>query len=220
MPDGRLLRWPLALALLVHAVVLGALQAQRPGISAGSPDGAPSVRARVVAAPPAPLPEPAATTAAADPLIPPAVAQAVPAAPAPSAEPSQDAGAAQAVAAGLSSAKEQGGDFSGYFPRSMLTQGPRPRTSMEVPFPADIKGKVDMKVAVALYIDETGKVRNVRIETEPVAQAFVDAIRRTFDSARFQPGMIGDTPVRALVRVEVVFENDAGASGAPRQPGS
>ncbi|MGV3570195.1 MAG: TonB family protein [Ramlibacter sp.] len=92
-----------------------------------------------------------------------------------------------------------------YLPRGELTAAPRPLEPINVPFPAGIKGVVDLKVQLTLFIDEQGAVQRVRIDTPGVVEDFEQAIRETFARARFQPGEIDKVAVRSQVRIEVEF---------------
>ncbi len=103
-----------------------------------------------------------------------------------------------------------------YLTRGELTVAPRPLGTVDVPFPEDVVGLVDLKVQVTLFIDEEGEVRQVRIDTPQVAEPFERAIRASFGAARFSPGQVGDMPVRSQVRVEVAFAAPNAGTRRPR----
>ena len=61
------------------------------------------------------------------------------------------------------------------------------------------------RVVLRLYIDETGGVDALAAESADRTGAFEAAAREAFAAARFLPGMKDGVPVKALVRVEVLF---------------
>jgi TonB family protein len=61
------------------------------------------------------------------------------------------------------------------------------------------------RVVLRLYIDETGAVDAVSAESADRTGAFEAAAREAFAAARFLPGIKDGAPVKALVRIEVLF---------------
>lgn len=61
------------------------------------------------------------------------------------------------------------------------------------------------RVVLRLYVDETGQVDEVAIESGDPTGAFEASAREAFGAAHFLPGMKGGVPVKALVRIEVLF---------------
>ena len=61
------------------------------------------------------------------------------------------------------------------------------------------------RVVLRLYIDETGAVDAVAAESADRTGAFEAAAREAFAAARFLPGIKDGVPVKALVRLEVLF---------------
>ena len=61
------------------------------------------------------------------------------------------------------------------------------------------------RVVLRLYIDETGAVDAVAAESADRTGDFEAAAREAFAAARFLPGIKDGAPVKALVRVEVLF---------------
>jgi len=61
------------------------------------------------------------------------------------------------------------------------------------------------RVVLRLYIDEHGGVDAVAAESADRTGAFEAAAREAFAAARFLPGVKDGVPVKALVRVEVLF---------------
>ena len=61
------------------------------------------------------------------------------------------------------------------------------------------------RVVLRLYVDEDGSVESVAAESADRTGAFEAAAREAFAAARFLPGIKDGVPVKALVRVEVLF---------------
>jgi TonB family protein len=116
---------------------------------------------------------------------------------------------------GQGAAPERAPEEAPYLPRSQLTIGAKPLAPVDVAFPVDVKGVVELKVKLTLYIDEQGVVQRIRIDTPQVHPSFERAIRETFADVRFTPGEREGVPVRSQLRLEVEFE----APGS-RRPGS
>lgn len=100
-----------------------------------------------------------------------------------------------------------GDEFDAYVPRSRLETPPAPTTIVDVRSPEELKGVVDLRVEFTLFIDETGKVRRVRIETPGVHPAFERAIADSFEPVPFTPGRVDGEAVRSRIRLEVEFSN-------------
>ncbi|MCC2675757.1 MAG: hypothetical protein K0R58_2704 [Ramlibacter sp.] len=92
-----------------------------------------------------------------------------------------------------------------YLPRGQLTVPPTLVGHVDVPFPPDVDGTVDLKVRVTLFIDERGKVQKLRLDTPHVHPAFERSIRDAFAAARFNPGELDRVAVRSQVRLEIDF---------------
>ena len=56
-----------------------------------------------------------------------------------------------------------------------------------------------------LYIEATGEVRRVSIETPGLAPPFAEAVQAAFTQARFAPGELDGVPVASQLRLEVEF---------------
>ena len=108
------------------------------------------------------------------------------------------------------SAPEEGGAFLDYLPRSKLSVAPAPLTAVDVPFPAEVSGIVNLTVQLTLFIDEQGRVRRVRIDSAAIPSAFAAAVLNTFLEARFKPGEVDNVAVRSQVRLEVEFHANRG----------
>lgn len=94
-----------------------------------------------------------------------------------------------------------------YLPRSLLTIAPRPSSTVIVPFPEQIKTPGRYTTILALFIDENGVVRRVRVEGPPLPQPMEEAVTKTFLEAPFRPGERQGQAVKSLIRIEVVFDN-------------
>jgi TonB family protein len=97
-----------------------------------------------------------------------------------------------------------------YLPRGELTVAPSPIGFVDVPFPEDVPGIVDLKVRVTLFIDEDGAVQRIRLDGPDVHPSFERAIRETFSAARFHPGERHQVAVRSQMRLEVHFQSPGG----------
>lgn len=100
-----------------------------------------------------------------------------------------------------------------YLPRGQLTVPPRLVGHVDVPFPADVDGTVDLKVRVTLFIDERGAVQKLRLDTPDVHPAFERSIREAFAAARFSPGELDSVAVRSQVRLEIDFRAPSRGGG-------
>jgi hypothetical protein len=96
---------------------------------------------------------------------------------------------------------------SEYIPRPQLSTAPRPSVPVVVPFPKEITTQGRYTTILALFIDENGIVRRVRIDGPSLPKPMEDAARDTFLQAHFQPGEVQGQQVKSLIRVEVVFDN-------------
>lgn len=125
-----------------------------------------------------------------------------PAAPGPAPQPATQSAVAPATAGPQPDAP--------YLPRGQLTVPPRLIGHVDVPFPPDVEGIVDLKVRVTLFIDERGSVQRLRVDTPDVHPAFERSIRDAFGNARFSPGELDQVAVRSQVRLEVEFHAPQG----------
>lgn len=91
-----------------------------------------------------------------------------------------------------------------YLPRSQLTAAPKPFGDVAIPFP-QVEGMVDLRVQLALFIDASGRVRRIRLDTPNVPPVFAQAIHEALLAARFIPGKLDAVPVASQIRIEVEF---------------
>jgi protein TonB len=91
-----------------------------------------------------------------------------------------------------------------YLPARELDRRPQILSHVEPQFPA-LALVPTGRVVLRLYIDETGAVDAVAAESADRTGAFEAAAREAFSAARFLPGIKDGVPVKALVRLEVLF---------------
>lgn len=96
-----------------------------------------------------------------------------------------------------------------YWPRESLSRAPVALSEIDIPFPAIDINEHKIDVALAVYIDEQGTVRYVRVENAGIPLALENTAVSAFMAARFQPGQIEGTVVRSLIKVLVTFESIA-----------
>lgn len=137
-------------------------------------------------APPAPVPLASADTA-----------------PAPEVDHTADAPATQAPPA--EPPAQDTGDT--YLPRPMLTAAPQPSEPVLMDFPKQVTESGRYATILALFIDEDGVVRRVRVDGPALPKPMEDTAKATFLQTRFRPGEVNGQQVKSLIRIEVVFDN-------------
>ena len=101
----------------------------------------------------------------------------------------------------------EGFDPSMYLRRGALTRAPQVQTPVALSYPVFEDDRQGHYTAVlALFIDEAGQVRRIRVEPPGLPDALEGAARRAFLAARFTPGEVDGRPVRSLIRIEVQFD--------------
>lgn len=95
-----------------------------------------------------------------------------------------------------------------YFPRSQLVAAPAALDPVIIDYPR-FDGDAGRYVAeLSLFIDETGRVARVRVDSGSLPPALEDAARRAFMQARFRPGETTEHgAVKSRIRIEVSFES-------------
>ena len=91
-----------------------------------------------------------------------------------------------------------------YLPAHELDRRPQILSHVEPHFPA-LALVPTGRVVLRLYIDEGGNVDAVAAESADRTGAFEATAREAFAGARFLPGIKDGVPVKALVRIEVLF---------------
>jgi TonB family protein len=94
-----------------------------------------------------------------------------------------------------------------YVPRALLTVPPAPTSQIVLPFPQSFVGAAEYTSVLALFIDETGTVRRVRVDGAALPDPLERAAREAFMQARFRPGQVSGVDVRSLIHVEVTFDS-------------
>ncbi len=97
-----------------------------------------------------------------------------------------------------------------YLPRNRLSVVPQVLTNVDVQFPAEVSGIVNLKVQITLFIDEIGAVRRLRFDSAAIPSPFAAAVLDTFLKARFKPGEVDGVAVRSQIRLEVEFRANRG----------
>lgn len=94
-----------------------------------------------------------------------------------------------------------------YLPRPMLTTAPQPSAPVLMPFPEQVTEPGRYATILALFIDESGVVRRVRVDGPALPKSMEDAAKTTFLQTHFRPGEVQGQQVKSLIRIEVVFDN-------------
>jgi TonB family C-terminal domain len=106
-------------------------------------------------------------------------------------------------------------DESAYRKAPDLTARPYPLEYVSVPYPRDASRYGIVRATLAIFVDEGGLVARVRMQNAQLPPAFERAAVEAFSKAHFQPGRIGDTPVKSRMLVEVEFANAADSDIVP-----
>lgn len=93
-----------------------------------------------------------------------------------------------------------------YLPRDLLSVAPAAQTSIIIPYPPEVAGTGRYAGIFALFIDELGEVRGVRMEDQRLPPAMEQAVRQIFLQTRFAPGQRDGRDVKSRIRVEIVFD--------------
>lgn len=94
-----------------------------------------------------------------------------------------------------------------YLPSAMLSEVPFPERPLSIPYPLDSPELGRFSTVLALFIDESGSVRRVRLDGPPLPPALDAAARAAFMGVRWKPGELTGRPVKSVILVEVTFEN-------------
>lgn len=94
-----------------------------------------------------------------------------------------------------------------YLPASKLSVAPTPLGEINLPWPPE-EGRLGRFCAVfTLFIDEMGAVQRMVADGPTLTPLMEETARRVFMQARFSPAMLNGYPVKAIQRIEVVFES-------------
>jgi hypothetical protein len=94
-----------------------------------------------------------------------------------------------------------------YLPRAMLSVVPTPKRPLGIPFPPDGPAEGRFSTILALFVEETGDVRRIRLDGAGLPASLEAAARNAFLTARWEPGQREGHVVKSLIRVEVTFES-------------
>jgi protein TonB len=98
-----------------------------------------------------------------------------------------------------------------YLPRGLLSVVPIAEGPVAIPYPRDGPAQGRFTTVLALFIDEDGIVRRVRVDGPSLPPALDAAAREAFLAARWQPGQFEGRVVKSLIHVEVSFESGPAA---------
>lgn len=132
--------------------------------------------------------------------------------------PPEAATATGAPAVGTAAPVAPADAVDGYLPRKALSVPPAPRGHIALEWPAGMAVLGRQAAVFTVFIDETGVVRRM-VPDGPTLQPTLEAVARdTFTAAVFSPGEVDGRPVKAMIRIEVVFDADVPVATAPRSP--
>lgn len=109
----------------------------------------------------------------------------------------------------------------GYVLRKALTVPPVPVGEVRLVWPAGSVALGRQQAVFSVFIDDEGVVRRMVADGPTLAPLLEESARGVFMATRFQPGRVDGLAVKALIRVEVVFDNTlpvAEAASAPPVP--
>lgn len=98
---------------------------------------------------------------------------------------------------------------SDFLPRSRVSIPAVPTGPIVIPFPERAPDVGVGKVVVALFIDETGTVVRVRLDSSQVSGVLEEVAKSAFLHSQFRPAQKDGRVVKSLVRVEVTFAGPA-----------
>ena len=87
-----------------------------------------------------------------------------------------------------------------------MSVAPVAQTTIVIPYPPEVAGTGRYAGIFALFIDELGEVRGVRMEDQRLPPAMERAVKQIFMQTRFSPGQRDGRDVKSLIRVEIVFD--------------
>lgn len=96
---------------------------------------------------------------------------------------------------------------SGYLPRDALTRPPRPLIEPFVSVPAGYGAAGTERGVFSLFVSATGVVDSVVRDGPTLAPALEEAALEVLKATRFVAGEVDGNAVAALIRIEIVFEN-------------
>lgn len=106
----------------------------------------------------------------------------------------------------------------GYVLRKALTTAPVPVGEVRLAWPAGSSALGRQQAVFSLFIDESGAVRRMVADGPTLEPPVEEAARAVFMAARFLPGQVDGRAVKALIRIEVVFDNATPVADAAPGP--
>jgi len=98
-------------------------------------------------------------------------------------------------------------DEKSYAALASLTREPEPVRPVVVPYPEGTPVTGTVSARLTLFIDEAGDVARVVVANVELPDAFVQAAKDAFETAKFRPGEIGGKPTKVRMVVDVEFED-------------
>ena len=106
-------------------------------------------------------------------------------------------------------------DDDEYVDPRRLTVRPSPIGDIVLPELPASDLKAALKAVMTLFIDDTGRVVRIRVESSNLPADAEFAVQQVFMQAPFRPGIIDGRAVKSRMRIEVGFDAAASSAGAP-----
>ena len=90
---------------------------------------------------------------------------------------------------------------------SLLSVSPNALGEVSIDESQIAENKAFGRIVMVLWISKVGEVVNVDVESTDYAESTTNRIRDGFRRLRFSPGMVGATPVNAIMRIEVTYDH-------------
>ncbi|WP_315653023.1 hypothetical protein [Roseateles aquae] len=103
-----------------------------------------------------------------------------------------------------------------YLPRPLLSRAPQALAPVMLEWPDVTVDKDQYQAVLALYIDESGLVRDAKLDDGELPAALLEVARQAFLATRFAPGEWGGQAVKSRVLVELSYEQDPATRVAAR----
>ena len=159
-------------------------------------------------------PESPTVPATATPPDPPGAPRAAPA------QPSSllDEEAARSSAGDLSGPQATVDSVDGYLPRKALSVPPSPLEHIALAWPPGMSVIGRQAAVFTVFIDETGVVRKMVADGPTLLPTLEAVAQATFGATPFAPGQVDGRPVKAMIRIEVVFDASVPTRTPPGEP--
>lgn len=103
-------------------------------------------------------------------------------------------------------------DESAYVVAGRLTSRPYAIDNIAVPYPPGALYAGPVTAQMLLFINEDGKVDDIRLIGPGMPDEFAAAAKSAFLQARFRPGFMGQVAVKSRMTVEVEFDGGGSSS--------